>query len=180
MRHRPCTRERDVLLAAVRGWASAADADLAFHVAGCARCLELTAAAEAMRVRCARDIGAASPPSAAIVWWRLDRRIRVDRARAARRPLTLVHAIAGAVAIGLVLALAQVARPYLGSSLTVVAGAAKAGASAALGWSAAARTFVLGPQAPVLDPQWIVPLALMALAILLLAPTIVYLGLAED
>jgi hypothetical protein len=45
----------------------------------------------------------AAPPSSAIVWWRAQMRARQDAARAAERPLTVVHAVAIACGVGLIL-----------------------------------------------------------------------------
>ena len=36
----------------------------------------------------------AAPPSSAIVWWRAQMRARQEAARAADRPITIVHALA--------------------------------------------------------------------------------------
>ena len=44
-------------------------------------------------------------PSAGLVWWRAELRARREAVRAAERPLTLVHAFAGACALGALIAL---------------------------------------------------------------------------
>jgi len=51
----------------------------------------------------------ASPPSSAIVWWRAQMRARQEATRAVERPLTIVHAIAIACGLGLLLSIAGVA-----------------------------------------------------------------------
>ena len=61
-------------------------------------------AAEASSARCE-----ASPPSSAIVWWRAQMRARQEATRAVERPLTIVHAIAIACGLGLLLSIAGVA-----------------------------------------------------------------------
>jgi len=43
----------------------------------------------------------AHPPSSAIVWWRAQMRARAEAARVVERPLTIVHALALAVSVGL-------------------------------------------------------------------------------
>lgn len=45
----------------------------------------------------------AAPPSSAIVWWRAQMRARQEATKAAERPLTIVHAIAIACGVGLLL-----------------------------------------------------------------------------
>jgi hypothetical protein len=47
----------------------------------------------------------AAPPSSAIVWWRAQMRARQDAARAADRPITIVHGLAIACGAGLALSL---------------------------------------------------------------------------
>ena len=49
--------------------------------------------------------GEAAPPSSAIVWWRSQMRARQEATRAADAPITVVHALAIACGIGLVLSL---------------------------------------------------------------------------
>ena len=51
----------------------------------------------------------AAPPSSAIVWWRAQMRARHEAARAAERPLTIVHAVAIACGLGLFLSVAGIA-----------------------------------------------------------------------
>lgn len=48
----------------------------------------------------------AAPPSSAIVWWRAQMRARQEAAKAADRPITIVHALAIACFCGLALSLA--------------------------------------------------------------------------
>lgn len=47
----------------------------------------------------------AAPPSSAIVWWRAQMRARQEAAKAVERPLTIVHAVAIACGLGLLLSL---------------------------------------------------------------------------
>lgn len=47
----------------------------------------------------------ATPPSSAIVWWRAQLRARQEAARAAHRPITIVHGLAIACSAGLALSL---------------------------------------------------------------------------
>ena len=47
----------------------------------------------------------ATPPSSAIVWWRAQMRARQEAARAADRPITIVHGLAIACGAGIALSL---------------------------------------------------------------------------
>jgi hypothetical protein len=51
----------------------------------------------------------AAPPSSAIVWWRAQMRARREAARTAERPLTIVHAVAIACGLGLLLGIGGIA-----------------------------------------------------------------------
>jgi hypothetical protein len=160
---RRCARENDVLRAAAGGWSRPEDQALAAHAAECARCLDVMTEAAAVRQACAHDLASARVPSSAVVWWRLERRLREDRARAARRALTVTHGVAGAVAAGVVLAAAEAFSPFLRPAFTA-------------GWS----VITTRPEWLVLSPGWTLPLGLMALAVALLAHAAVYLGLGRD
>jgi hypothetical protein len=48
----------------------------------------------------------AAPPSSAIVWWRAQMRARQEATKAVERPLTIVHAVAIACGLGLLLSVA--------------------------------------------------------------------------
>jgi len=61
--------------------------------------------AEAIAAEAALARREATPPSSAIVWWRAQMRARQEAARAADRPITIVHGLAIACAAGLALSL---------------------------------------------------------------------------
>jgi hypothetical protein len=124
------------------------------------------AEAAAIREEYARDFAAARVPSPAIIWWRLERRLREDRARAARRALTIAHGVAGAIIAGVVLAIAQAVLPPVRPALSAA-------------WSAAVRMVGARPDWLELPASWNVPLALMVVLVLVLAPTALYLGLGH-
>lgn len=77
----------------------------------------IVADAIAAEAAAARHEGA--PPSSAIVWWRAQMRARQEAARAAERPLTVVHALAIACGAGL---------------LFSIIGTAIAGVKGSFGW----------------------------------------------
>lgn len=51
----------------------------------------------------------AAPPSSGVVWWRAQMRARQEAARAVERPLTIVHGVAIACGLGLLLTIAGIA-----------------------------------------------------------------------
>ena len=61
--------------------------------------------AEAIAAEASLARAEAAPPSSAIVWWRAQMRARLEAARAAQRPITIVHALAIACGAGLALSL---------------------------------------------------------------------------
>ena len=61
--------------------------------------------AEAIAAEAALARTEAAPPSSAIVWWRAQMRARQEAARAADRPITIVHGLAIACGAGLTLSL---------------------------------------------------------------------------
>jgi hypothetical protein len=61
--------------------------------------------AEAIAAEAALARTEAAPPSSAIVWWRAQMRARQEAARAADRPITIVHGLAIACGAGLALSL---------------------------------------------------------------------------
>jgi hypothetical protein len=61
--------------------------------------------AEAIAAEAAIARTEAAPPSSAIVWWRAQMRARQEAARAADRPITIVHGLAIACGSGLALSL---------------------------------------------------------------------------
>jgi hypothetical protein len=60
---------------------------------------------EAIAAEAALACAEAAPPSSAIVWWRAQMRARQEAARAADRPISIVHGFAIACAAGLALSL---------------------------------------------------------------------------
>jgi hypothetical protein len=78
-----------------------------------------TIVAEAIAAEAACASSEAQPPSSAIVWWRAQMRARQEAAQLAEKPITIVHALAVAAGIGLMLS---------------VVGYAIAGVKGSLGW----------------------------------------------
>lgn len=149
-----CAREADVLDAIATGrW----DPALRAHVEECAICADVAAVADLLREDGAAAWREAQVPSSARVWWRAEMRARQEAARRAAQPITLVHGVAGACVIGLLLAIVELLWPRVAESL-----AAGGGLSA----------FLLAP--PVL-----IPLGVVLGACVLLAPLALYLAFSD-
>jgi len=96
----------------------------------------------------------AAPPSSAIVWWRAQMRARQEAARAVERPMTIVHGLAIACGIGLLLG---------------AAGAVVRGANGSSAWVAGVyQSVATGPLATIdLTSRWItLPLTAMLISAL--------------
>ena len=161
-----CPREPDVLCAVARAWREDADAGVAAHANTCARCTEVRHAAELLRASFMRESEAARVPSAAAMWWRLERRHRYEQARRMQRVAMGVQALVLACAAGVAVAIVQIAAPWLHS-----------GSRALRGWDglgAALAAFSNGVA------TWTLPVAMLVAAWLVLVPAAVYLGLADD
>lgn len=81
-----------------------------------------TIVAEAIAAEASSAQREAAPPSSAIVWWRAQMRARQEAARAAERPLTVVHALAIACGIGLALSVVGTAIAGVRGSMAWLAG----------------------------------------------------------
>ena len=162
-----CAREAEVLRAVAREWREHADVVVAAHVAACGRCSEVRAAAELLRVEHLRDTRAARVPSPAAMWWRLERRVREERARRLQRIAFATQAIALAAALGGAAAVLQLAAPWFAGSGTVAAGTWQTGVVVLTAWTQAASA-------------WTIPIAIVVAAWALLVPAALYLGLADE
>ena len=76
------------------------EATLSRHVRECASCADVVDVTSALLADAVSARAESAPPSSAIVWWRAQMRARQEAARAAERPLTVVHALAIACAAG--------------------------------------------------------------------------------
>ena len=161
-----CVREPGVLRAVARDWAEPEDADVRAHAAACERCAAVRAAAETLRAAWLADAHRARLPSSAAMWWRLDRRLRLERSRRVQRVTLLVQALVLAAAAGAALAVLQIAMPWVGSAAGVLKGWSLPEVSPA-SWT------------PVVA-RWALPIVLFLGAWLLLVPAAVYLGLTDD
>jgi hypothetical protein len=111
----------------------------------------------------------ATPPSSAIVWWRAQMRARQEAARAAERPITIVHGLAIAAGLGLAVSLV---------------GTAVAGVRGSSGWLVGVYQSLALAAAPLasidLTSRWVtVPMTAMLLSALV-ATVAVYVIFADE
>jgi len=156
-----CSHEASVWESVATGqWPDTTDQALKDHVRDCASCADLVAVTSALLADAACARTQSAPPSSAIVWWRAQMRARQEAARAAERPLTVVHALAIACATGLLVGLIGLAGAWVRdssawpiSSPSATLGVLKSthlpltGAWSMLPWIALAATLVLAPLA---------------------------------
>ena len=125
--------------------------------------------ADAIAAEAALARSEAAPPSSAIVWWRAQMRARQEAARAAERPITIVHGLAIACGAGVAVSLI---------------GTAIAGVRGSSGWLAAVYHSLALTAAPLasidLTSRW-VALSMTAMIISALVATVAaYVILADE
>jgi hypothetical protein len=114
-----CPREADVVEAAARGlWSDSRSAELAEHIRSCPVCRDVADVSEAIQRECDQARHDARLPSAGLVWWRAQLRVRQERAAAAGRPITVAQAAAVAVAALFLFTLGGLLWPSLRASVT--------------------------------------------------------------
>jgi hypothetical protein len=168
-----CARE-DVIVDAIAGgrWPHACDPSLVEHAGACEICRDVVTVAVALRdaeLDARQQFNVARVPSAAIVWWRATIRARAEAARAAERPMSVAHGVAGACAVGLTFA-------FAGAAWESVQQAHRLGE-----WIAsldAGRLQFASASAVML--QRALPLVLGLGACLLIAPLAIYFVLSDD
>lgn len=165
-----CTHEPLVVEAVLSGvWPERADAALVAHADTCGVCGEVALIATLIHDDHERSRYNAHVPAAGQVWWRSAIRARLESTQLAVRPISWLHAITGAVAIGVLLAILTAAWPFLSPiaerAWIVIAGFfpnAEVASALASGLRLSAR------------------LGLLAAGFLLLAPLALYFALSRD
>src|SRR5262245_5922746 len=101
-----CPRETEIFQKiSANKWPDCSAHDLLVHVEGCSVCKDLVLVAQALVESDAISRREAPVPSAGIIWWRAEMRMRREAVRAASRPIKFIQAAAGVCAGGLALAL---------------------------------------------------------------------------
>jgi hypothetical protein len=150
-----------------RAWCGAEDSEVAAHIADCSRCAAVRTAAEQLRAAYTRDLQAARVPPAAAMWWRLERRRAAEHAQRVQRLTSALQALVLAAAAGVAVAAAQIASPWLPLPGAFATDAWQVLRGALAGWPAAA-------------PAWMLPVAVVVGAWVLLVPAALYVGLADE
>ena len=118
-----CIHEQHVVEAVCSGlWPDRCDDDLRTHVSECEVCRDVVAVAQTLRSDSDVALQNVQVPSAGLVWWRSELRARREAVRSAERPIGLVHAFAGACAVGVLFALISRMSPWFGQVLSSAAG----------------------------------------------------------
>ena len=100
-----CPREQEVVNAVLGGrWPDRCDESLVAHAASCVTCREVAQVSVLLH----EDVDHARidviVPAAGQIWWRAAVRARLESTHAAARPMTWMHAITGAIVLGVFLA----------------------------------------------------------------------------
>lgn len=165
-----CAREHDVVAAVLsRRW-HVADDDLTQHAEVCESCRDVVAIASLLSAEQDRARSEVHVPAAGQVWWRAAVRARLEAAHAAARPLTWLHGIAGACALGLAVAVAGTAWPTIRDIAAWLA-QQMPGVDSGLGEVAV----LMGAAV-----QKSLPLAFIVAAFVVLAPVALYFALSDD
>jgi len=118
-----CEYERELIEAVnAERWPDRCDAELRSHAATCEVCQDVVQVAKALQDDADTTSYDVRLPSAGLVWWRAELRARRDAMRTAERPLTLVHAFAGACGVGVLAALLTQLTPWLRQSFLHLTG----------------------------------------------------------
>jgi hypothetical protein len=165
-----CIHEDDVVAAVLsRRWGRVDD-ELKLHAVDCEVCRDVVAVARLFSADQEHARYEVRVPAAGQVWWRAAVRARLDAAHAVARPLTWLHGIAGACAVGVACAVIGMAWPSLremASWFTIEA----FGADSRVADVAA---FVMAAM------QRSLPLAFIVAACIVIAPVALYFALADD
>lgn len=165
-----CTHEPAVVNAVLSGkWPERCDEELIAHALECEVCGEVASIAMLIHDDAERSRYETHVPASGQVWWRAAIRARLDSTQAATHPMTWMHGITAAVAVGVLLAVWGVAWPMLMPTLERV-------------WMVTAGYF---PTADVANAvanglRLSAMLGLIAAAVLVVAPLALYFALSDD
>lgn len=109
----PCPREADVIACLDYRCRQPMTDELLAHLGSCETCRDVATLARLIRDEHEYARHDVRVPAAGQIWWRAAVRARLEAVHAAARPLTWLNGVAGACAIGLVLALVGTAWPWI-------------------------------------------------------------------
>ena len=165
-----CPREQDVVNAVLGGtWPDRCDDSLVSHAAHCPTCREVAQVSVLLR----EDVDHARVemvvPAAGQIWWRAAVRARLESTHAAARPMTWMHAITGAIVLGVFLAAVTAVWPMLPGVITTIRAL-----SLELFPSPEVTKAIAGGLAQIAG------LAIIAAALMVIAPLALYFALSDD
>ena len=165
-----CSREDEMVAAVLSGaWPDRCDQALTVHAGDCAICGEVASVVTLLRADHEDARRHVQVPAAGQVWWRAAIRARLEAAHASTQPITWLHGVTGAVALGLMLAAVGVVWPSIGAAAEWIRTLA-----VSISPQAGVADVVLG----ALRQSFIVAAA--AGVCLILAPLVLYFALSDD
>ena len=115
-----CARENEVLeIVSCGRWPEHCPVELQTHIGECSMCRDVLDVALALHEDRNAVHSNANIPSADLVWWRAELRARQEALRTVSRPITLAETFGAAAGIGVALALAKSAWPWLKTSFAL-------------------------------------------------------------
>ena len=165
-----CPKEQDVVNAVLGGtWPDRCDDSLVSHAAHCVTCAEVAHVSMLLQ----EDVDHARidviVPAAGQIWWRAAVRARLESTHAAARPMSWMHAITGAIVVGALLAAITTAWPMLPGLINAI----RAVSLEVLPSPEVAKAIGGGL-------TQIAGLAIIAAAIMVIAPLALYFALSDD
>lgn len=164
-----CAQEDRVVSAVLSGTWPTNDDQLADHVQQCEICREVAEVAVVLRADHDLARREVHVPVAGQVWWRSAVRARLESTEAATRPMTWLHGVTAAVALGIMLAGFGMTWPAIASSAEWVRGIAL---------PLITNADVSGAVGGVLRQSMMI--AAFAAACLVIAPVLLYFALSND
>ena len=165
-----CPHEQQVVNAVLAGkWPHGCDDSLVSHASSCEACREVASVSVLLREDIDQSRIEVHVPAAGQVWWRAAVRARLESTQAAARPMGWMHAITGAVVLGVFLAIVTAVWPMVPGVVQTLRTA-----SADLFPRTEVATAIAGGLAQT------VMIGVIAGALLLLAPLAVYFVLSDD
>ena len=165
-----CPREQDVVSAVLGGtWPDRCDDSLVTHAAHCVTCREVAQVSVLLH----EDVDHARidviVPAAGQIWWRAAVRARLESTHAAARPMSWMHAITGAIVLGAFLAAVTALWPMLPGAINII----RAISIEVFPSPEVARAIAGGL-------TQIAGLAIIAAALMVIAPVALYFALSDD
>jgi len=165
-----CPREQEVVNAILAGaWPHRCDDALVSHAASCEVCKEVASVSLLLREDVDQSRIEVHVPAAGQVWWRAAVRARLESTQAAARPMTWMHAITGAIVLGVFLSGLTAVWPLLPAGVGTVRDAANRFLPSAEVTSAIAGGLAQS-----------VVVGLVAGAVLIITPLALYVVLSDD